>query len=158
MVAYQDRMPMAIPAEKIGTLNGEWHWRHSRISMGERKEPIRFLLAGAIVNATDYGLYLLLIHFLSFNVSKAISFICAGIAGYGINKYWTFEHGPASYAEVGRYVVINFLALGVNVSINQIMLAVRPGSVLFALIAASVGAGVLTFIGFKWWVFRIDAI
>jgi putative flippase GtrA len=158
MVAHQDCMPMVFPAEKIGPLSIEWHWRRLRISMGGRREPIRFLLAGAVVNATDYGVYLLLIHFLSFSASKAISFTCAGIAGYGINKYWTFKHGPASYAEVGRYVVINFLALGVNVLTNQIILAVRPGSVLFALIAASAAAGVLTFIGFKWWVFRVQAI
>lgn len=121
----------------------------------DRNEPVRFLLAGAVINLTDYGVYLFLICSLPFAVSKAISFTCAGIAGYGINRYWIFKHGPSSYAEVGRYAAMNFLALGVNVLINQIILAIRPGSVLFALIAASIVSGMLAFIGFKWWVFRI---
>ncbi|HSV43419.1 MAG TPA: GtrA family protein [Candidatus Bathyarchaeia archaeon] len=122
--------------------------------MDARKEQIRFLLAGTVVNATDYGIYLFLIHFLSFGAAKGISFTCAGIVGYVINKYWTFKHGPASYAEVGRYVFINFLALGVNVLTNQFILAMRPGAVFLALIGASIVAGVLTFICFKWWVFK----
>ena len=87
-------------------------------------------------------------------MSKGISFACAGIAGYLLNKYWTFKHDQKSYAEVGRYILISFLALGVNVSANQIVLSLWPGTVLPALIIATVLTSLLIFICFKWWVFK----
>ena len=47
--------------------------------MNIKKEIVRFLTAGIFVGATDFGIYYLLIHFLSFSLAKGISFICAGI-------------------------------------------------------------------------------
>jgi len=122
--------------------------------MKDRKEIIRFLIAGTAVNAADFSVYYLLFHFLSFSLSKGISFTCAGIAGYLLNKYWTFKHNRKSYAEVSRYILSSFLALGVNVLTNQMVLSLWPGAVWPALITATVLAGLLIFICFKWWVFR----
>jgi hypothetical protein len=34
-------------------------------------------------------------------------------------KYWTFKKNLPSYAEIGRYALINSLALGINVVTNQ---------------------------------------
>lgn len=121
-----------------------------------RKEFIRFLIAGMAVNAADFSIYYLLFHFLPFSVSKGISFTCAGIAGYLFNKYWTFERGQGSHAEIGRYVLINFLALGVNISTNQGLLSLWPGAVWPAVIIATVVTSLLIFICFKWWVFKGD--
>jgi putative flippase GtrA len=124
--------------------------------MKDKKEVIRFLIAGAIANATDYGLYFFLFHFLSFNMSKGISFTCAGIVGYWLNKYWALKHDqPSSYPEVGRYTLIIFLALVINVLINKMVLDVWPGAVFGALITASTASGLFAFIYFKGWVFRI---
>lgn len=115
---------------------------------------VRFLIAGAVITATDFGIYYLLFHFLPFSVSKGISFTCAGIVGYLLNKYWTFQRNQPSYSEIGRYALINFLALGVNVLTNQGILNARPGAVLLALVIATALTSALTFAGFKWWVFR----
>ncbi len=123
--------------------------------MNTKKEIILFLIAGAFIGATDFGIYYFLIHFLSFSLSKGISFTCAGIVGYWLNKYWTFKRHQPSYTEVGRYAVINLLALGVNVLTNQSILHMWPGAVFWALISSSMLTGLLTFICFKWWVFRI---
>ncbi len=125
--------------------------------MKNKKEIIRFIFAGTVVNATDFGVYYILLHFLAYSISKGISFTCAGIVGYLINKYWTFKHNQPSYAEIVRYILINFLALGINVSTNQTILNVRPGGVLLALITATVLTGIFTFVCFKWWVFRTPA-
>ena len=114
----------------------------------------RFLIGGAIVNGTDFSIYYILFHFLPFSVSKAISFTCAGIAGFLLMKYWIFKHNEKSYAEIGRYVFINFLALGINVLTNQGTLALWPGAIFPALINATVLTGIFTYICFKWWVFR----
>jgi putative flippase GtrA len=123
--------------------------------MKDRKEIIRFIMAGMIVNAIDFSIYYILFHFLSFGISKGISFTCAGIVGYFLIKFWTFKHNkPLSYAEVGQYAIINFLALGINVLTNTSILKHFPGAVFLALITATFLTGLFTYACFKWWVFR----
>ena len=123
--------------------------------MNPRKEIIRFIIAGTIVNATDFSIYYILFHFLPFSISKGISFTCAGIVGYFLIKFFTFKHNkPISYAEVGQYLLINSLALGINVSTNQIILNLWRGNVFLALIIATILTGLFTYASFKWWVFR----
>ena len=123
--------------------------------MNARKEIIRFSIAGTFAGATDFGIYYFLIHFLSFNLAKGISFTCAGIVSYLLNKYWIFKYNQPSYAEVGLYALINFLALGINVLTNQSILSVWPGAIFVALIIATMLTALFAFICFKWWVFRI---
>ena len=121
----------------------------------DRKEMVRFLIAGTIVNTTDFSIYYILFHFLPFSIAKGISFTCAGFVGYFLIKFWTFKHNkPLSFAEVGRYAIINFSALCLNVLVNQGILNLWPGSVWVALIIASAITGIFTFTCFKWWVFR----
>ena len=128
-----------------------------KIDIKARKGAVRFLIAGIVINATDFSIYYTLFHFLSFSISKGISFICAGIIGYLLNKFWTFKHNkPPSYTEVGKYALVNFLALGINVLTNQSILNVWPGAVWVALIIATALTGLFTFVCFKWWVFRIS--
>jgi len=123
--------------------------------MNIKIEIIRFSIGGIFVGATDFGVYYFLIRFLSFNLAKGISFTCACIVAYLFNKYWIFKHNQSSsYPEVGRYLIINFLALGINVLTNRSILKLRPGAVFLALIIASMLTGLFTFIFFKWWVFR----
>jgi uncharacterized protein (DUF2062 family)/putative flippase GtrA len=125
-----------------------------KTDLNARKEITRFLIAGAIVNAIDLWVYFLLFQFLSVSIAKGISFTCAGIAGYLLNKYWTFDRRQRSYAEVGRYALINLLALGINVLTNRGVLHAWPGAIWPALITATALTSLLTFILFKWWVFR----
>lgn len=126
-----------------------------KVDMNSKKEIIRFSIAGILIGATDFGVYYSLIRFLSFSPSKAIAFTCAGIVAYLLNKHWIFQYNqPSSYSEVGRYLIINFLALGVNVFTNQSILNVWPNAVFLALIIASTATGLLTFVCYKWWVFR----
>jgi len=124
------------------------------MNINTRKEITRFLVAGTIVNATDFSVYYILFHFLPFSISKGISFTCGGIVGYLLGKFWIFKHNQKSYTEIGRYALVSFLALGVNVLTNQSMLHVWPGAVLLALIIATILTGVFTYVCFKWWVFR----
>ena len=122
--------------------------------MNVRKEISRFIISGTIVNTTDFSIYFFLFHFLSFSVSKGISFTCAGIVGYLLNKHWTFKHKQPSIAEVGRYVLINLLALAINVLVNQSILNVWPDGVFLALVIATILTSSWIFICFKWWVYR----
>lgn len=123
--------------------------------MKNKKQIIRFLISGTIVNATDFSIYYILFHFLPFSISKGISFTCAGIVGYLLYKYWAFQYNKPSYAEFGRYVLINSLALVINVLVNQSILSLWPGAIFAALIIATMLTALFAFICFKWWVFRI---
>ncbi len=118
------------------------------------KELARFLISGAMINGTDFCVYFILFHFLPYSLSKGISFICAGVVGYLLCKCWIFKRNRMSYAEMGRYALVNFLALGMNVFTNQTILNVWPGSILAALLIATMLTGLFTFIFFKWCVFR----
>ena len=127
-----------------------------KIDTKDRKGIIRFLIAGVTINAVDFSIYYTLFHFLSFSLSKGISFVCAGAIGYLLNKFWTFKYSnPPSYTEVGKYALVNFLALGINVLTNQIILNLWPGAIGVALIIATGLTGIFTFVCFKWWVFRV---
>jgi putative flippase GtrA len=121
--------------------------------MNINEQLVRFLAAGMFVGATDFGIYYALIHSLSFSFAKVISFICAGIVAYFINKHWTFQSRHPSWAEFLRYIFINALAMLINVLSNKYLLWLWPGAVLPALAAASMLTGGFTFICFKWWVF-----
>ena len=127
-----------------------------QLNLGTKKEIIRSSIAGTVVGATDYGSYYLLIHFLPFSLSKAISCTLAGLIAYWFNKYWVFQYSTLiSRSEIVRYVLINFLGLGVNVLTNQIVLNLYHGAILLALVSASMLTGLFTFICFKLWVFRV---
>ena len=126
-----------------------------KIDKDTRKEIIRFLISGTIVNATDFSIYYILFHFLPYSVAKGISFTCAGFVGYFLIKFFTFKQNkPLSYVEVGQYALINFLALGINILTNQTILRLWHGRVFLALIVATILTGLFTFTCFKWWVFR----
>jgi putative flippase GtrA len=123
--------------------------------MNTKTEIIRFSLAGVLIIAADLSLYYLLFHFLPYSVAKGFSFTCAGILGYLLNKYWIFKpDGGRSFTEAGRYAFINVLALGINVVTNQSILNLRPDAVWPALMIATAVTSVLTFVFFKWWVFK----
>ncbi|MBF0217636.1 MAG: GtrA family protein [Candidatus Omnitrophica bacterium] len=128
--------------------------KEEKTIMDGRKEFIRFLIAGVIVNATDFGIYFILFHYLPFIAAKAISFSCAGIVGYLMCKYGIFKRNQPSYSEIGRYAVVSIVALGVNVITNQGILVAMPEAVLGALVTATAVTGLFTFVCFKWWVFR----
>ena len=122
--------------------------------MNIKKEILRYFVAGTIVVATDMGIYYLLIRSLPFSIAKGISFTCAGIVGYVLNKYWTFRQAQRSYTEVGRYAVTNMSALGFNVLTNQGILVLWSGAVGLALVTATALTSLLTYACFTWWVFK----
>jgi len=120
-----------------------------------RKEFLRFCIAGSIVTAADFSIYYVLFHFFSFNISKGISYICAGTVGYLLYKYWIFKNNAPSLSEVVRYASVNLLGLGINVFVNHCILSQKPADIFIALIIATSVTSLFSFVCFKWWVFRI---
>ena len=121
----------------------------------ERNEIIRFTIAAAVIIGIDFTGYLLLIRVWPYSVAKAGSFICAGVCGFFINKYWTFQNKKrSSPAQLIRFLIANVTALGVNVLTNKAVLLICPGQILAAVISATIVTNVLIYFLFKWWVFR----
>ncbi len=122
--------------------------------MYPKPQIFRFQIAGCIAGVTDFIIYYFLVHFLYFSVAKGIAFIGAGVLSFVLNRFWVFPYGKrSSYRQMWRYVLINCLALEINIITNQAVLNIWPRSIVVAWVMASMVTGLLTFIGFKWWVF-----
>lgn len=117
-------------------------------------EVLKFSLTGILVVATDGGIYYLLINVLDNPVAKGMSFTCGGIVAYVLNKYWTFKQEKKSNSEVLRFIFANFLALGLNIGVNQFILHSNNNAIFTGLLGATTATAVFTFIVFKFWVFR----
>lgn len=122
--------------------------------MKNKRELRRYLLASPVVGATDFGVYFLSQLFLPVAVAKAASYICAGITGYLISKYWTFSAPKKCYREMGRYWIGEIALLEYNVISNHVMLHFWPRGVLPALAVASLSTAVLSYVLKKTWIFR----
>ena len=118
------------------------------------KQLVRFLAAGGAAITADFGVYYLLRNVLPVAGAKGISFVCGGVAAYLLNTYWVFEQRRASSAGAVKFAVASTLLLGVNVLTNSGVLKVWPTAVAEALVLATLVTGALSFVCFKWWVFR----
>ena len=120
----------------------------------QASEIIKFSISGVVVVGTDFCIYYLLINFLPNAVAKAISFTCGGVVAYVLNKYWTFKQKQQSSSEVVRFIVANFMALGLNVATNEIILKINHEAVFLALVVATTLTSVFSYVVFKFWVFK----
>lgn len=124
----------------------------------EKKEVGRFLCAGVIATAVDFGIYYLGMNFFAPAIAKSISFVCGGVAAFFLNKYWTFKQDKQSPQEVVRFVVANTGAFVVNVLTNELMLRITGKMIFTSLSFATVVTAVLTYFVFKHWVFTSQAV
>lgn len=122
--------------------------------MSQIQEILRFSVAGIAVITADFSIYYFLSQFLPYNIAKAVSFTCAGIVGYMINKFWVFKNQQSSAAEMVRFLLVNLIALGMNVAVNHLLIESFRTSKLFALITATAVTNVMIYVSFKWWVFK----
>ncbi|MGE0268627.1 MAG: GtrA family protein [Candidatus Omnitrophota bacterium] len=120
------------------------------------KEIGRFLCAGVIATAVDFGIYYLFLNFCPSVIAKSVAFTGGGVAAFFLNKYWTFRQEKKSSSEVARFVAANGLAFFLNVGVNELMLR-TSGGVFVSLITATLVTAVFTFVIFKNWVFAVKA-
>jgi putative flippase GtrA len=83
--------------------------------------------------------------------SIAVAMICA----WALNRTLTFASGTApSVAEFGRYAAVAAAAALVNYGVFTIVLLLRPETLpLYALCVSSAIAAVLSYSGYRWFVF-----
>ena len=95
----------------------------------------------------------ILLNFLSYDVSKAISFLFGAIVAFIMNKYWTFENYEKSYKEVLQFGVLYGISLTANVVANKLVLEYTSLILLAFLVATGISM-TLNFLGQKFFVFK----
>ena len=118
-----------------------------------KTELKKFFYAGLAAVGTDFLFYYLLLNFLSYEVSKGISFVIGSVVAFLLNKYWTFKKPEKSYIEMIQFGVLYSTTLGLNVMTNKIVLD-NTNMVLVSFLVATGISTILNFVGQKWWVFN----
>jgi putative flippase GtrA len=118
----------------------------------------KFIIVGSMGFALDAGLTVLFLH--SFGcgplVARAISFLCASVFCWQLNRRWTFAVAHAAHVrEYGRYFTLNMLAAAVNLLVYSAWIGRMPGigSTVLAVALGTLSGMGLNFIGMRHWVF-----
>lgn len=116
----------------------------------------RFLVIGTTSVLIDLAVYTLLTTTaLSPHLAKGISYVAGMIFGFLGNKFWTFGSRRKSASEPILYVVLYTVSLGVNVTINGMILAWTDHQwVMMAFLIATGVTTILNFLGMRWVTFR----
>jgi putative flippase GtrA len=145
----------------------------------KNREIIIFIIIGILNTSIDIGVFALLKY--SFSIPNdshfivyinLISVITAIIFSYFANKYITFQHKKQTKPqEVGTFLIVNGLGFIINTSILKLAISLLPATILLplflsfipaqlidpAIIGKLIGTGgsmIVTFIGYKFFVFR----
>ena len=122
-----------------------------------RRQFGRYLMAGLSAVGTDSLTYFLLVHWMlahvGYDMAKFVSFLSGTVVAYAVNKFWTFESKDKSFSEAVAFLTLYVLTLGLNVSVNRLVLLLTHQSLL-AFLTASACSTVANFLGQKFWVFK----
>ncbi len=118
------------------------------------KQISRFSVAGLSAVAVDLLSYYLLINYLSYDISKTLSFVIGAVVAYVINKFWTFEQNNLSFKELVKFALLYTFSLIVNVYMNKLFLDITNNTIIIAFFVATGSSALINFIGQKWWVFK----
>jgi putative flippase GtrA len=128
----------------------------------------RFVAIGFANAMVDFGILYLLIsqtgvaEGLAFSAFKTFSFMVATVHSYIWNKYWAFEAGSSrgGTREAASFFSVALTALLVNVGVASLVVALRPAGIETQVwagvgaIAGSATALILSFVGFRIFVFK----
>ena len=117
-----------------------------------------FIAAGVAALATDAAVLMLLTDGLGLSpfIARIFSISIAMVASWLINRTLTFAvTASPTFAEFGRFAMVSWLAQAVNYAIFAAVLLLRPEThPVAALIAASLVAMFVSYVGFRFGVFR----
>lgn len=137
--------------------------------MSTKKQINRFIIVGIGAVIIDFLTYKLFLGFLTYSVSKTLSFISGAFFAYIANKFFTFEKHKYCHKEISRFIVLYLGTLIANVLVNKISLITlfvilnyfqmpsddyRNIIIFCAFLAATGTSTILNFLGQKFWVFK----
>ncbi len=117
---------------------------------------LKFCLVGATGYAVNLGVYSALVHGAGVNylLAAVVSFAVAVTNNYTWNRLWTFRRQRGHVVLQGaRFLVVSLLALGANLAVLAILVALGVPKVP-AQAAAIILVTPLSFLGNKLWSFR----
>ncbi len=118
-----------------------------------KKELYRFLIGGGSAVIVDYMVYrVLLMAGAGMSFSKGISYVCGAIAGFLINKFWTFESKNFCRMEILRYIILYAISACINAGVNKLVISVVNVQIAGFFVATGVST-VINFLGQKYFVF-----
>lgn len=127
-----------------------------RLIFGHR-QFITFALLGGVSTAIDFGVFKLLYLALPMaaTVCQAISYTSGAVVSFFLHQNVTFRDAnqPSVLREVGPFVVINLLTLGLSVVGIHYLLLTGIATV-WAKLVVTVLTGLINYLGFKFFVFR----
>lgn len=146
---------------------------------GTVQQLAKFGLIGVTAVCLDFVTYYLLLHIFdgqNVGIAKSGGFIIGTIFTYVLNKSWTWKQKGKSTTRFVKFLALYFVAWGVNVGVNALVLLIipnydlsltlmEPGQTeafaftlrvdrLIAFGASVVVTSAFTFIGQKFWVFK----
>lgn len=117
---------------------------------------LKYAVVGLCSSLTTYGLFLILYRIggVQYLAASGVSY-CGGLVGsFLMNKEWTFRVGGAVEGMLVRFALMHGVSMGMNVGSLQ-FLTVSLGVVPELGQLTALGcAGVLNFLGSKFWAFR----
>jgi len=129
-----------------------------KVSKGSLTQFLRFALVGGINTLIDLGVLNLLIVIVAhpdtnYSLYKAISFLCATVNSFFLNKYFTFaDTEKTNGKKAGVFVVVTLISFAVNVAVPTIVYGILRNASLSAPLAAL--STLCNFVGYKYFVFK----
>lgn len=141
------------------------------------KQVTKFAISGVLAVMVDFFVYFAISQFLDLNISKGISFCSGMFVTYNLNKYWTWRQRDKNNKRFGKFVGLYLVAMFVNIFANGYFIELLPDSEavfsirnqmgilnhyftikvdkILAFLIATVISATLTFLGQKFWLFKV---
>jgi len=119
---------------------------------------IKFSIVGVINTALDFGIFTLLNYFLGeelYRISQIVSYSCAVINSYYLNKSWTFQSGRNfNFIEIVKFLLVNLVSLGISLYFLFLFHEKLSMNILLSKGCATFFSVIVNFTGNKFWVFK----
>ena len=119
---------------------------------------IKFSIVGVFNTGVHYGVFYFLYNSMGmYHLAASGVGYCTGVLNsYVWNKLWTFRRrGSNIREEFSRFLVINFLSLGINLAVMAMLVEVMSVRPTIAQLPAIAFALVVNFLGNRFWTFRV---
>ena len=117
----------------------------------------KFIVVGVWSTIVNYGLFYILLHFLSVHylIASASGFIAGVFAGYHLNRIWTFQaHDKRRHRDIVKYYSVYIASLSLSLLFLKITVSVFGIDPYIANIFAIGLTTCTNFLGLKFVVFR----
>jgi len=119
---------------------------------------IKFSLVGILNTVVDFGIFAALNWALGekfYRISQTLSYSCAVINSYFLNKSWTFQAGHRfNLLEMIKFLSVNLVSLGVSLYFLSLFHDHYGIDILWSKVGATFFSVIINFLGNKLWVFR----